>query len=308
MIKHIKYKNINWIEVEAPTKEEIASLTGAYDIHPVIAHELEAPSERSKVDLYDNCMYLILHFPANSMYAGNAAAGVKDTVEIDFIIGKDFVITTHYEAIGSIEEFAKIFEATSMLEKSKKEVHAGYLFYFILRHLYQSLEPGLDSINNELKKIESRTFSDREHDNIKALSQVNRTLLDFRWALKSHKSVLHSLQIAGREFFGDKFAYYLDAIDGEYNKVWNILESSRENFIDLQKTNDSLLTIKTNEVMKILTIMAFITYPLALLAAIFGMNIDTPITHHPHAFVLVLGIMLLTTLAIFLFFKHKKWM
>ncbi|HYC83524.1 MAG TPA: magnesium transporter CorA family protein [Candidatus Paceibacterota bacterium] len=308
MIKHIKYKNINWIQVESPTKEEVASLAGAYDIHPVIVHELETPSERSKVDLYDNCMYLILHFPDHLLSFGGPSAG-KDTQEVDFIVGKDFIITTHYESIGSIEEFAKIFEATAMLDRSRKEIHAGYLFFFILRHLYQSLEPGLHHINNELKKIEQRTFSGRENENIKALAQVNRILLDFRWSLKNHKNVLRSLETAGKEFFGEKFSYYLDAIIGDYEKVWNMLESSRENFIDLQKTNDSLLTIRSNEIMKNLTVMSFVTFPLALVAAIFGMNTEfTPITRHPYGFWIIIAMMLAMGIVMYGYFKHRRWM
>ena len=78
---------------------------------------------------------------------------------------------------------------------------------------------------------------------------------------------------------------------------------------DLRTTNDSLLSTKTNEVMKVLTILAFITFPLSLIASIFGMNIDSaPLANNPYGFWIVIGIMIALMISMFLYFRHKRWL
>ena len=311
MIKQIKYKNITWIDVHAPTKEEVDSLSKEYDIHTIVHTELMHPSPRSKVDLYDNFIYLILHFPSEHFF--KAEDDDEDgTKEIDFVLGKDFIITTHYENVQPLEDFSNILQAGEHVKnKKEKDAHAGYLFYYIIRELYQSLEPGLDYINNNLKRVERKIFSGHEKEMVRTLSNMNRSLLDLKWALKGHREVLNSLEIAAKEFYGDRFGYHLKTIVSEYEKVFGILENNEENFQQLRNTNESMLSIQSNEIMKTITIMAYVFLPVTLIGTIFGMSgIDTnmPIIKSDWGFFIVLCIMAVTSILMILVVKFKKWL
>lgn len=306
MTKEFKYKNITWIDINSPTRDEVEAVAKNYNLHPIAVNELLESSARAKVDVYDDFIYLILHFPNHRLGNGSDQ---KDTHEIDFIIGQDFVITTSYEEFEPLQEFSKFLEVHPILDKSKKNIHAGYLFYHILRHLYQSLETGLDSINYNLKKAEKSIFAGQEKEMVMVLSNINRHLLDFRWSIKSHKETLISLELAGKQFFGDNFSYYLHSMIGEFEKIWNQLENIRETFFDLRNTNESLLSIKTNETMKNLTMMAFITFPLTLIAAIFGMNAkNIPFIGQTYDFWIILTLMAGLLLFMLSFFKIKRWL
>jgi magnesium transporter len=69
-----------------------------------------------------------------------------------------------------------------------------------------------------------------------------------------------------------------------------------------------MLSTKQNEIMKIFTILAFVTLPLSLIAAVFGMNTTfIPIVGLPNDFWIIIGIMIITSLAMFAYFKYKKW-
>ena len=143
---------------------------------------------------------------------------------------------------------------------------------------------------------------------VEKISKINRNLLNFKQSIRLHQDVLSSLEMVGSRFFGEKFSYYLSAISGEYFKIASHLEGNRETVLELRNTNDSLLSTKQNEVMKILTIMAFVTFPLSLIAAIFGMNtVYIPIIGTPGDFWIVMGIMGFATFLMFLYFKRKKW-
>lgn len=314
MIKQLKYQNITWINLTAPTKEEVMKLSEENNIHPLVSEELRHPSARAKVDVYDDYIYLILHFPIDKVCQPNYGEDLHndDTYEVDFILGKDFLITAHYENIPPLEEFSKILEASAGLISSKKDknIHAGHLFYYILRQIYQSLEVGLNNINTNLKRAEQKIFSGQEAEMVKSLSSLNRCLLDFRWALKFHREVLESLSISAREFYGEKFNYYLQSIVGEYEKISNLVDSNRENFSELRSTNESLLSIKTNNTMKALTTLTAIFLPVTLMGTIFGMSgtdLNMPIIKSPDGFFIAVALMAITGIVMTVIAKARKW-
>lgn len=304
MISRYPYKDLVWIDVQSPTQDEVRSLMEEFGIHPLAAEELLVPTLRPKVDLYHNFIYLILHFPTIS----HKHDGGHEQ-EIDFIIGKNFLITTHYDLIDPLHEFSKVFEVNSILEKSNIGNHAGYLLFYIMRDLYKMLDRELDHVSHDFDDIESNIFCGKERDMVNAISHLNRDLLDFKQTLRPHKEVLESFEIAGGKFFGEEFSYYLRTIVGEFYKISTILDGHRETLLELRDTNDSLLATKTNEVMKILTIIASVILPLSLIASVFGMNThELPIVGIPYDFWIIMGIMTIGGIFMLAFFKYKKWM
>lgn len=261
MLKQFKYKDVTWIDLESPTAEEIEKIGKAYQVHPLVLSELSSESERPKVDVYNDFIYLVLHFPLQSQ---------NKRQEIDFIIGRNFIITTHYSLVNSLNDFAKIFETDFSLRRNHDKLHAGFIFYYIIKEIYTNLEAGLDTINRRLRLAGEKIFAGHEREMVETLAVINRDLLDHQWTMSGHREILNSLETAGEEFFGAKFRYYLQAISGEDRKLWKIIGSNRETFNDLRSTNESLLSIKTNETMRILTAIAFIFLPLNLVAQIYG--------------------------------------
>lgn len=304
MISKYKYKKLTWIDLESPNREEVVEIAQRYDLPDLVADELLRKTMRSKVDMYPNIIYLILHFPATGHKHG------KDShTEIDFIIGKDFLITAHYELVDTLHEFAKAFEVSSILQKNEIGSHAGFLFFHIIKNLYRYSAGQLEEINVALERIEHKIFEGKEKEMVNEISRANRKLLDFKQATRFHKEVLSSFEIAAKKFFGNDFSYYLSFISGEYNKVHNMLEGHKELLDDLRQTNDALLTDKTNDTMRTLTIMSFVVFPLTLIASVFGMNAkDTPIIGGDHDFWIIVGIMALATLGMYFYFKKRKWL
>lgn len=305
MISRYTYKDLVWVDVQSPTQEEVRSLMEEFSIHPLAADELLSPTLRPKVDLYENFIYLILHFPTIS----HKHDGGHDQ-EIDFIVGDKFLITTHYDMIDPLHEFSKVFEVNSILEKSNIGNHAGFLLFYIMRELYKMLDQELDHINHDFGDIEAKIFSGKERDMVNAISHLNRDLLNFKQTLRPHKEVLESFEIAGTKFFGQDFSYYLHTTIGEYYKISTILDGHRETLLELRDTNDSLLTTKTNDIMKTLTVTAFIILPLTFIGQVFGMSIaNIPLVNDPNGFWIILGTMGVVGVCLFGYFKFfKKWM
>ncbi len=84
MIKQYSYKELTWYDLESPTSAEVDKLCSLYDLNSIVKEELKTPTLKPISDTYDNCLYVILHFPSLKPHIKNF------TQEIDFVIGKDF--------------------------------------------------------------------------------------------------------------------------------------------------------------------------------------------------------------------------
>ena len=302
MITRYSHKKLTWVDLESPTQEEVRSIMNEFHINPLAADELLAPTLKPKVDTYENFIYLILHFPAFKH-----TNTLSQNQEVDFLIGKDFLITTRYDTIDPIHKFSKVFEVNSILDKNDMGTHAGYLFFYMIKKLYKAISHELEFLENSLDEIEEEIFRDREREMVVEISKVSRQLLNFKQALIAHKDVLGSFESAGRSFFGDSFGYHLRTIVGEYYRVENEIKFNAETAAELRETNNSLLSTKQNEVMKTLTLMSFVALPLTFIASIFGMNTNLPLVGADNDFYIVLGIMGAIALPLFIFFRLKKW-
>jgi magnesium transporter len=119
---------------------------------------------------------------------------------------------------------------------------------------------------------------------------------------------LRSLSTLIEEFSSHEQKVKLNTIENLYYKLRKHTTQLWQSLSELRETNNSLLSTKQNEVMKIFTILAFVTFPLSLVASIFGMNTKyIPIVGHQYDFWIVMGMMTFATILMFIYFKYKRW-
>lgn len=298
MIKRT-YKNITWIDLNKPSHDEIEQLVREYRIHPVIAESLLEPTLHPKVEEYKDALYLVMHFPT----INNTSFG-SDQQEIDFVIGKDFFITAHYDITDPLRNFSKQFEVSSILENNNLGTHPGFVFYYILKDLYQDMRAELQSLRAHTKSIEEVIFKGHNGKIVEELSEISHKVLDYREATRFHKSILVSFTQTSTKMFGSDFTCYADTLTSEYYKLWEILETMRETIVELKKTNDSLLAFKTNETIRFLTLFTFIALPLQIIPDIFTTNVFVEGVYSSHIIhFTALGL----SLVLFLYFRFRKW-
>ncbi|MFA6095035.1 MAG: CorA family divalent cation transporter [Candidatus Paceibacterota bacterium] len=304
MINRHLYNGISWIDVENPDRDDVKTLINEYDIDPLVCQELLAPTMRPKVDLYKTYFYLVLHFPTI-----NKSNGAPVNQEIDFILGKDFLITAHYNNIETLDMFAKVFEVKATLNKKDLGSHAGYVFFNMIKALYEKMVDELDIINDKIEEIEDDVFDGKEREMVEELSHVSRYLLDFKKALALHHEILSSLQFVTQKIFEPAFQYYVRAIEGEYLKVESSIISNRDSVKELRETNNTLLQTKVNEVMKKFNILAFVTFPLSLVAAIMSLESSgNPFKNGTINFWPIVFMFGFVVVGMIIYFKHKKWL
>ena len=204
MIHRYTYKQLVWIDLENPTSEEVREIMQEYDLHPTVAQEILLPTANPRVEIYSNFIFIILHFPAiKHTHSGDS------NQEVDFIIGKNFLITIRYDSIDSVAKFSKIFEVNSILDRSNMGDHTGFIFYYMIKEMYGSLAHELDYLKDSLENIEDQIFVGNERAMVIELSKVSRDLLKFHHATNAHKQVLRSFEPAAMQFFREGFSFYI---------------------------------------------------------------------------------------------------
>jgi magnesium transporter len=292
-----------WIDIISPTAAEIRSLMHEFGIDQAMAQELLLPSYRQKIEKRGEMTAAVLHFPALR------GMGSRPQQEIDFIIGRNFLITTRYETIGPMHAFAKTFEVNTVLGRNQQGLHAGHLFVDMVGNLYQALVEESELLHQQLNNIEDRIFSGDEKRMVAELSQTGRTIHDFRQSLIPHHEMLRSLGPALNRQFGQEFSFYLNELEGVYMRVERTLANLREEVTELRETNNSLLSTKQNEVMKNFTVLAFFFFPLNFIGEVFLMFYYThSASNMTELFWGVIVMMALLATGLFLYFKRKGWL
>ncbi len=303
MFKRQNYKSITWIDSELTTKDEARELMGEFNLSPEVAQDILLPTFKDKIVPYKDYIYLILHFPAFK-HTHNKS----HRQEIDFVIGKNFIITNRYEGIDAMEKYAKIFEVNSILNKNESAIGPGELFLAMIKTIYQSLSDELDSINYLLREAERNIFSGKEKDMVFELSRIGREIINFNLIITPHGNILETLRQHSEKILGEPFALELEETLNEYYKISKTLENVTVVLKELRDTNDSILSTKQNEIMKTLTVFTFFALPFSIITGFFQMNtVNTPIVSSENGWFIVVGMEITVLVIVYLFAKKKKW-
>jgi len=300
----LKTKSLSWHHFHRPSRADIDWAVKRHGLHPVVAEELAHPTMRPKVERYESYLYLVLHFPIFS-----AAERKTHPREVDFVLTRRELITVAYDSVPPLEDFFKKCSTERSCEDLYASKTPAHLLYHVLRELYGFALRELDHIQENIERIEEEIFSGREREVVEELSVARRDIIDFRRAVKPQLITLESLGREGVAFFGEPLHPFFDGLIGEFSKVWDLLENNKEALEALYDNNATLLNVKQNDIMKVLTIMAFVTFPLMLFAALFSMDtVYTPIIGSRNDFWIIVGIMAAATIAMYFFFKRRKWL
>ena len=285
-------KDVRWINVEKPDDKDLAWLGKELGSIPSSSRNYGAVP-RGRVESYKDYLFFIYYFP---IYDKDDEASVR--TEIDFIVTKDTLVTVHY---GPIKDAMAGFDP-ALYESSLM------LMYRIIENLIMFQERQLRHIREKVEAVGHEIFKDREKEVLEQLTYLKRDVSEYRIIVRAQEPILRSLFIKGGKFWGKMSEVYLNDLMGDQLKVVNQIDDYREAISDFEDTNNQLMNMKINSVMKTFTSLSFLTFPFMLIAAIFSMNTrDTPLIGMPGAFWIVIGIMVVGMVLLAGYFKRKGW-
>ncbi len=307
-IQEISHQNIRWINITKPNKENSKYLQKEFNFNALDLEDVLASTQRSKVDKYENYTFMILLFPVY-----NRKTQSIESSEVDVFLGKDFLVTIHR---GNLPPLVDLFELCQSSTQACEQAFRGsseLLLYSLLKKLFLYTYPMLDHVSLDIADIEKKIFKGQERQMTKTIMSTRHNVIDMRKIMQAHKNTLIKLKKDHKEeglYAVDRkhFDYYDDIID--YTKeIWDQLENFKEAIETVQSTNESLISFRLNDVMKILTIFSVLFLPPTLVGTIFGMNAKMmPFVDHPLGFYAMLGISGISTLIFLVFIWKKRWL
>ncbi|TRZ78546.1 hypothetical protein D4R87_00405 [bacterium] len=306
MRNKIEYKKVTWIDIEKPQPSDIEFLREKFHFNPIDLEEINRMTYRPKADDHGKYIFIVLHFP---YYDTNRESTVSSELEI--FITKDHLITTHPFPIPPLTSaFEGCRNHTSVAERYMGQA-TGQLLYHLMERLFDACFPKLDRIAERIDEIEQQIFKGREKEMVKEISLIQREVLSLRRILKPQRSILESLATTDNtEILPKKFQVYFRDIIGSNIRVWNALENHKETVEALKDTNESLLSNKISEIIKVLTVVSFVTFPLSIITGFWGMNVFENVSWINNTIVAptIFAFMIATTVLMITYFKRKKWL
>lgn len=190
------------------------------------------------------------------------------------------------------------------------EKGTGYLLYKILDLLVLNCFPLIDKIEKRVRILENRIFDEKSYDDratVREIARVRRDVMSFHRIIKPQIAVINSLERIKHKFIDVELELYFGDIADHVSKQWDIISDQNELIINLNSTNESLISVRANNIIKTLTLISVVMLPLTLISGIYGMNIHLPIAEKEYAFEIIITFMVTTAVLMLAFFKRKKW-
>jgi magnesium transporter len=305
MKKIIKEGRISWINIQKPNKQDLNFLKKKFNIHPVVLDDLIDPGYRPKVEHYKDYLFMIFYYPVY-----DREKRTTTPQELNIIATKDTLITSHYQSIPPLKTLFNNCKNNKLARKTYMTESTGHLLYYILSGFWKTCLTKLDQINKRIYAIERSIFSGEEKKMVLEISLVKTDIINFWRIIQPQNEVLDSLSKEGLDFFGKNILPHFSDLSGTYDQVANRLSSHKEAILALEDTNQSLLSTRINEIIKVLTAFSVILLPLTLISSIWGMNfpVSLPFTYSPLGFWTIIIIMIVLAAGMISYFKKRRWL
>jgi magnesium transporter len=137
---------------------------------------------------------------------------------------------------------------------------------------------------------------------------VKQEIISYRKIIKPERSTLRVLERRVENFLPEELELYFDDIVDSAERIWDLLDNYKEVVEGLESTNESVISHRQNDVLRLLTVFTVIVLPLTMLTGVFGMNVDFPGEGTREAFWVIMALLVAILGAMIGFFRWKRWL
>lgn len=289
-------KNPIWVDVTDPAKADLEALSKAFPLHHLTLEDCSKTGNRVKLEQFREYIFIITY---------GLESGKKGPVafQMNFILGKNFLLTIHKEKISSFESLkADRKHLQSVLSKGP-----DFLMHHLMDMEVDFYFPVLDEIEDQIDGLEEEVYKNIDHKVLGRLFRLKRQLLSIKKHVSPQKEVVLMLTQKGMPFISESSSAYFRDIYDHTIRINESIDNYREILSNTLEVHLSLVSNRMNEVMKALTIVATIMLPLTVLTGIYGMNLNIPESHLDFMYYIVLLLMAIIIVLMFLYFRRRRW-
>ncbi|HEV2694826.1 MAG TPA: magnesium/cobalt transporter CorA [Verrucomicrobiae bacterium] len=297
-----------WVDLEQPTQAEWKEvLEMIFHFHPLSIEDCVQPSPSPKVeeyspkegDLFTQYLFMVIHAVDYSR-----KDGCFGTSELDFFLGKNFLVTYHEKplrSVSAVEERA--VNGTMGIARAPDRVA-----HSLLDNLVDNYKPALDELGLEIADLEQEALQSPTKETLNKILQVKKEVQHLRRIIGPQREVLSRFAQGEFKLVRPQLVpYFRDVYDGLF-QISELAQSYADSLTGILQVYLNMSSNQTGEVVKVLTLITVITTPLMMIGTWYGMNFkDMPELDYQHAYPIAAGAMILSTAATYLYFKKRKW-
>jgi magnesium transporter len=302
-VEVVEQDGLRWINIERPMPVDRAWLEEHFEFHPLDYEDVLSRNQRPKIDEYDEYLFIVLYFPVFDKTVGRLNAA-----ELDIFIGPDFLITLPNTPLPPVEYLFERCRSSEEVRQNLLSKGSGYLLYRIVDDSFDYCFPMLRKIGNKLERLEEDIFEGRAEEVVRDLSNSKQEIINFRKIVRPERAVLRDLERTKQRYLAEDLEVYFDDIVDASERIWDMLENYKEVVEALEDTNESVLSHRVNEVLRVLTAFSVVVLPLTFVASLWGMNVGVPWEGDTQGFWIVLAGMGVLLAGMVAYFRRRGWL
>lgn len=282
--------------------EELSSIQHRILLEKEILMECKNTNISPKISFFDGYIFLIV----------NVLNYSSDTVflkELDIILSKDYIITIFNENIAVIDELKNDIRDSKNCFILKDKPKAYIVLYYILDRIIVCNYNVISSIEAAADRIEISILKNPDHKQINKLINIRRQVFKIKKCLNPLRYIGDSLISNENSIIEKESLYYFANLNNKISKLMMALESLVQDLALVREAFESEIANKTNELMKVFTIIATIFLPLDLITGLLSINVKhVPFVELEYGYYFILGFMCIIVILLCIVFKRKKWL
>lgn len=302
LLVHLDNELVTWINIDGLGDLSVLRILGErFNLHPLALEDVLDITQRPKVEQYDDYLFIVakmIYLTKEKQLAGE---------QVSMFLGKAFLITLQEEA-----DF-DVFEPVRARIRSGKgrirQAGPDYLAYALLDSLIDHYYPVLESIGSEIDTIEDELVDNPLRRPVGSLHEHKRTLTQIRRMVWPLRDVTNLLLHEDPGLIRPETKVYLRDCYDHSIQLMDVVESYRDVLSGLTEIHISSIGLRTNEIMRVLTVMSSIFIPLTFIAGVYGMNFShMPELSKPWGYAACLTLMAIVGIGQLLYFKKRHWL
>ncbi|MBI4181996.1 MAG: magnesium/cobalt transporter CorA [Candidatus Aenigmarchaeota archaeon] len=296
-VKALALKGVHlWIDLTGPSHEIVSELQGIFGLHPVTAEDILSLNTRTKIEDFKSYLFVILY----GVYKE------KNVMlrELDFVLGKDFLITSHRKKIGGFERLkGEKEELTRLLRRGP-----DFLMHHLVDEEVDNFIPVLELLDDVIDKIENSLTTKPDGTVLEKILDLKKRINKIKKKLIAQQEKISFLAKNKYPLISAECQTYFRDVYDHFFTVTDMIEDYKDALASSFDAYMSSMSNRMNEIMKVLSIMATIMLPLSVISGIYGMNFSyLPGAGHPLGFwAVILGMLLLIAVMVS-YFKRHRW-
>jgi magnesium transporter len=310
---NILRRGVTWINIDGLGDVEVFKILGEqFNFHPLTLEDVLNTGQRPKTEIFPDYLFII----AQMVYQDSKKAICGEQVSL--FLGRNFLITIQEEA--EYDVFNPVRDRLRAGHGSLRKTKADYLAYALLDSIIDHYYPVLEDLGTAIEELEDDLLEKPSREMVLTLHEYKRSLTQLRRYVWPLRDVVNLLLHDTSGFITTPTKVFLRDCYDHTVQLMDLVESYKELTSGLMELYHSSVGLRTNEVMRVLTVITSIFIPLTFIVGLYGMNfaavapdgtklpLNMPELYLPHGYLGVILIMALIAIIQLIIFKKMKWL